>query len=276
MEPPAAGSLGPRLAGRLTAELILRSPQYMSCVHLYHLDLRGNRIAAIENLGATQNQFDCIDLSDNNVVRLDGFPRLERLSMFIANNNRVASIAPALEKQLPKLDTLILTNNKIERLADVAALSTCTKLTHLSLLDNPVARQRDFRLYAIFRLKSLKVLNFRKVSQKERDAAKEQYLNQTIEQVQQAAQAQQKQAPAPAAAPTNGAAAAAEPQIDAGGVTEAQKMAIQVAIANASTLEEVHRLEKALKAGQMPEGEDADADAEMADAPPGTDAMEEG
>lgn len=44
-----------------------------------------------------QNQFDCIDLSDNNVVRLDGFPRLERLSMLIATNNRIASIAPALE-----------------------------------------------------------------------------------------------------------------------------------------------------------------------------------
>ena len=44
-----------------------------------------------------QNQFDCIDMSDNNVVRLDGFPRLERLSMFIATNNRIASIAPALE-----------------------------------------------------------------------------------------------------------------------------------------------------------------------------------
>lgn len=38
---PAAGALGPRLAGRLTAELILRSPQYMSCIKLYHLDLRG-------------------------------------------------------------------------------------------------------------------------------------------------------------------------------------------------------------------------------------------
>lgn len=44
-----------------------------------------------------QNQFDCIDMSDNNVVRLDGFPRLERLSMLIATNNRIASIAPALE-----------------------------------------------------------------------------------------------------------------------------------------------------------------------------------
>lgn len=37
-----AGALGPRLAGRLTAELILRSPQYMSCVKDYEIDLRGS------------------------------------------------------------------------------------------------------------------------------------------------------------------------------------------------------------------------------------------
>ena len=37
-----AGALGPRLAGRLTAELILRSPQYMSCVKDYEIDLRGD------------------------------------------------------------------------------------------------------------------------------------------------------------------------------------------------------------------------------------------
>ena len=36
-----AGSLGPRLAGRLTAELILRSPQYMNCCKDYEIDLRG-------------------------------------------------------------------------------------------------------------------------------------------------------------------------------------------------------------------------------------------
>lgn len=46
MEPNrlAAGSLGPRLAGRLTAELILRSPQYMNCVGNYEIDLRGREI----------------------------------------------------------------------------------------------------------------------------------------------------------------------------------------------------------------------------------------
>ncbi len=51
---PGGGSFGPRLAGRLTAELILRSRQYMSCVNQYEIDLRGNKIATIENLGATE------------------------------------------------------------------------------------------------------------------------------------------------------------------------------------------------------------------------------
>ena len=37
-----AGALGVRLAGRLTAELVLRSPQYMSCCKDYELDLRGS------------------------------------------------------------------------------------------------------------------------------------------------------------------------------------------------------------------------------------------
>jgi hypothetical protein len=40
-----AGSLGPRLLGRLTAELIHRSPQYMSCISNYEIDLRGEQPA---------------------------------------------------------------------------------------------------------------------------------------------------------------------------------------------------------------------------------------
>ena len=49
-----AAGVGPRVIGRLTPELISRSPQYMSCVDQYELDLRGCRIATIENLGATE------------------------------------------------------------------------------------------------------------------------------------------------------------------------------------------------------------------------------
>lgn len=50
-----AGALGPRLAGRLTAELILRSPQYMSCVKDYEIDLRGMRLLAYEARAKTMS-----------------------------------------------------------------------------------------------------------------------------------------------------------------------------------------------------------------------------
>lgn len=56
----------------------------------------GNKISSIENTGATENQFDCIDLSDNDVVRLEGFSRLPRLRTLLLNNNRIARIGEGL------------------------------------------------------------------------------------------------------------------------------------------------------------------------------------
>jgi hypothetical protein len=44
-----------------------------------------------------QDQFDSIDLSDNAIVRLEGFPRLPRLKVLLLNNNRIAKIARNLE-----------------------------------------------------------------------------------------------------------------------------------------------------------------------------------
>ncbi len=44
-----------------------------------------------------QNQFDAVDLSDNAVVRIEGFPRLPRLKVLYLNNNRVSKIARNLQ-----------------------------------------------------------------------------------------------------------------------------------------------------------------------------------
>ena len=44
-----------------------------------------------------QNQFDSIDLSDNNVIILEGFPKLPRLKTLILNNNRITRISRHLE-----------------------------------------------------------------------------------------------------------------------------------------------------------------------------------
>lgn len=49
----------------------------------------GYKIPVLENLGATLDQFDTIDLSDNEIRKLDGFPLLKRLKTLLLNNNRI-------------------------------------------------------------------------------------------------------------------------------------------------------------------------------------------
>jgi U2 small nuclear ribonucleoprotein A' len=252
-----AGALGPRLAGRLTAELILRSPQYMSCVGDYEIDLRGHKISVIENLGATQNQFDSMDLSDNTIVRLEGFPKLARLKTLLLNNNRITRISRNLEENVPNIQWLVLTNNRLTNLADLDPLATFPKLTHLSLMDNVVTKKPNYRLYVIHKCRKLKQLDFKKVKQKERDAAAamfgapaaadgEAQKQTTFEPDEELAQAE-----AQAAAQQQDAEAEAQAATQKGPTPE-QITAIKAAIANATTLEEMRRLEEALATGQMP------------------------
>lgn len=237
----------PRLAGRLTAELILSSPQEMNAINEYQIDLRGNKIQAIENLGATENQFDCIDLSDNDIVRLEGFPRLPRLRTLLLNNNRLARIGEDLNDSVGSIETLVLTNNRLTNLADLNNLSSFKRLTHLSLLDNPVCKKENYRLYVIHRVPKLKLLDFSKVKAAEREAAAALYGDEPADGAPASLDADT------AAPPAKKAKVAVPAEKKKAGPTQEQLTAITAAIANATTLEEVARLENALKTGNMPE-----------------------
>lgn len=41
-----------------------------------------------------QDQFDCMDFSDNEIVKLENFPYLSRLGTLLLNNNRITRINP--------------------------------------------------------------------------------------------------------------------------------------------------------------------------------------
>ncbi|XP_020587856.1 U2 small nuclear ribonucleoprotein A' isoform X2 [Phalaenopsis equestris] len=196
-----------------------------------------------------EDQFDTLDLSDNEIVKLENFPYLNRLSTLLINNNRITRINPEIGEFLPKLHTLILTNNRLVNLVEIDPLASLPKLQTLSLLDNNITKKPNYRLYVIFKLKKLRLLDFRKVKQKERIEAEGLYASKEAEE-------EAKKIPAKTFTPgeaTNATDSLKEEQIPkVVAPTPEQIIAIKAAIVNSQTLEEVARLEQALRSGQIP------------------------
>jgi len=240
---------------RLTADLILNSSSYFNALKERELNLRGNKIALIENLGATQDQFDCIDLSDNEIVKLDGFPLLNRLRTLLLNNNLMSAIASGLGEQLPNMDTLILTNNRLNNLSDIDVLSEMKSLRRLSLLENGLTKKQHYRLYVINKLPHLKLLDFRKVKQKERAAAAKLFSQSHLQSQSQSQSHSHSQIQTQQAPPKESKSAGSQSDVAMAAYNQARandSQAIKNAIASASSLAEVAQLERTLAAGQVP------------------------
>nr|KJB43708.1 hypothetical protein B456_007G212800 [Gossypium raimondii] len=138
---------------KLTTDLIWKCPHFFNALKKRELDLRGK---------IRYHRY----LSDNEIVKLDNFPYLKRLGTLLINNNRVTRINPNIGEFLPSLHTLVLTNNRLVNLVKIDPLSSLPKLQFLSLLDNNITKRPNYRLYVIHKLKSLRVLDFKKVKAK--------------------------------------------------------------------------------------------------------------
>uniref|UniRef100_A0A2C9JHR1 U2A'/phosphoprotein 32 family A C-terminal domain-containing protein n=1 Tax=Biomphalaria glabrata TaxID=6526 RepID=A0A2C9JHR1_BIOGL len=241
---------------RLSAQLINMSAQKHNPVRDWELDLRGYRIPIIENLGATLDQFDTIDFTDNDIRKLDKFPLLKRLKHILLSNNRIVRISEDLQENLPHLETLILSNNSLKELSDIDPLSTITTLKQLSLLGNPVVTKKNYRYYVISKIPSLRVLDFSRIKQREREAAAKMFKKKKSQQPQQQTAAPvSKENGAKAKTFTPGEKLAPVRQVPTG-PSKDDVAAIRKAIASAQTLEEIERLNQMLKSGQIPGHED--------------------
>jgi len=230
---------------KLTPELIQLAAQYINPVRDRELDLRGYKIPMIENLGATLDQFDTIDFSDNDVRKLDGFPLLKRLKSLLLNNNRIVRIAENLEEVLPNLETLVLTGNHIQELADIDPLSTLPKLQSLSLMHCPVVTKTHYRLYVAFKIPQLRLLDFKKIRQKEREEANGLFKSKKGRELQREIAKKSKTFVPGSNLPDQNKAA------KSGSATQEEVRKMREAIANATSLEEVERLSKLLMSGHF-------------------------
>lgn len=225
-------------------DLLQNASQTLNPANQRQILLRGLKIPNIENLGGTNDAYECIDLSDNDLIKLANFPPLKRLHTLLLMNNRISRIAEDAFDPLPNLISVTLTGNKLEKLVDLEPLTRLKTLERLSLLENPVVKVKHYRPYMIHKCsKNLRILDFNRIKDKERKAAGLLFAHERGQKL------------LAEIAPPRVVKDAADKPVDGGaakGPTPEVIERIKKAIAEAETIEEVTRLERILKSGEIP------------------------
>jgi U2 small nuclear ribonucleoprotein A' len=123
---------------RLSVEIVEAAPIIFNALKERTLILRGLGVVGVENLGTCNDQVECIDLSDNEIFKVENFPHLAKVKSIILANNKISAIADMLGENLPNLVSLVLTNNRITNIDQMANLKSFRKLERISLAGNPV------------------------------------------------------------------------------------------------------------------------------------------
>ena len=156
---------------KLTSEVISRGFQYMNVSQEYELSLRGFKIMDIQNLSATNDQFSCINLTDNSISEINYLPQLKKLKTLMLINNRITKIENDFAINCPFLTNLVLTNNKISDFQQIDNIASCKTLQKLYLVDNMVTKMKNYRLYVIYKMPTLRILDYQRITKKEKEDA---------------------------------------------------------------------------------------------------------
>ncbi|CCU75886.1 unnamed protein product [Blumeria hordei] len=234
---------------RLTSELIQSSLSYLNPLKERELDLRGHKIPAIENLGVA-GPHDCIDFTDNDIQMLGNFPLSPRLRTILLARNRLSSIQPSLANSIPNLTTLVLTSNNFSELADLDALGNFRRLTHLVIMDNPVTRKENYRLWIIWKCPTVRFFDYQKVKDKERKKAGEIFgtAKNPTPLALEISGAKSKTFDISTTA-TNDSASSNNYRVK---LTDKERKKVEELIRNAKSLQDIIRLEKELNEGRIP------------------------
>lgn len=174
---------------------------------------------------------------------------------------------------------MVLTNNSINELGDLEPLRELRSLQYLSLIGNPVKEKKWYREWIIFRIPSLRVLDFQRIREKvcssqytpqltrlfcdtdrlryfkERQAAQSLFVTPEGLLTGLASTISTTVSSNAAKTATNAdEPKAASAQVKAGRLmTDEEKSRVRAAIAAAKTTEEIQRLERSLREGWVPD-----------------------
>jgi leucine-rich repeat-containing protein 49 len=144
---------------------------------------RIKRITGLESLG----NLEVLDLSSNCIEDIEGLEKLQNLKVLNLESNKIRTVPDIgyltalvelnLKKnQIHDVDTLssnllkrlVLGYNLLDDLQVVSKFINCTQLLELSLEGNPLCNDSAYRTFVVVRLKMLKFLDGKRITEEER------------------------------------------------------------------------------------------------------------
>ncbi|GBG23854.1 Leucine-rich repeat-containing protein 9 [Hondaea fermentalgiana] len=142
------------------------------CQLLEEVNLEENRISKLDGLQECKF-LKKLDLGKNRISRISGLEGLTNLAQLSLEDNDIRTLSGL--SRLTGLMELYIGNNKIEGLRELQQLRGLPRLLILDTLGNPVSRESAYRLYVVFYLKKLKVLDGVGIERTEVAAARERF-----------------------------------------------------------------------------------------------------
>lgn len=165
---------------RITPQLLTnpQNPPYHITDHTsgLTLSLRSLSIPIIENLEHFPYGVSTYDLTGNDIVTLGNFPvNSHTVETVLMARNRIREVQQGLGLQLPNLQSLSLIQNQISSFQEISKLKSLDKLRNLYVRNNPISEIPEYRLFTIWLLPQLNVLDGSKITPKERQSSIEQF-----------------------------------------------------------------------------------------------------
>ncbi|KAI9344317.1 hypothetical protein BDR26DRAFT_857606 [Obelidium mucronatum] len=142
--------------------------QALECLQkLDVLDLHSNQISSIENLIKLAT-LRVLNLEDNNITCMSNLPT-QSLAELNLKRNQITSVIGV--PSLTSLKRLVLSNNHIASFESIVDLLLSPSLIELTLESNPITQDQYYRLILANRVKSLKHLDGKRITEEEKRTA---------------------------------------------------------------------------------------------------------
>jgi hypothetical protein len=169
--------------------------RYFSCLkHLQNANLANNLIRSVSGIEKCTELVD-LSLESNRLISLNGLQKMTQLQALELGHNRVHSLSPlkhfvSLQRlsiegnevtslaelsELKNLMELYAGNNAVKNLKEIQHLKHLPKLIILDLSGNSMSKDSKYRLYCIYHLRKLKVLDGVGINTNELSQARDQF-----------------------------------------------------------------------------------------------------